>query len=605
MYLLPQPKEWNLTDGTFELSYDGMIQLERRSSITMRNHARMLQKAVQEETGMELNVTVGDWPDAAINFCTDSELGEQEYRILVQETGIRIFASCETGMFYGIQSLIQILKQAGAAIPFMEIHDAPDFPVRGLYYDVTRSRIPTMEYLKHYIDRLAAYKINHFQLYIEHTYLFRGLSEVWRDDTPLTAQEILELDRYCLERHIELVPSIATFGHLYKVLRTKSFRHLCELPEIVDEPFSLVDRMEHHTLDASNPGSLEFAKQLISEYMDLFTTNKFNLCGDETFDLGKGRSRSLAEKIGLQNMYVQFVKELCEFLVENGKVPMFWGDIICKSPELVRELPKETICLNWGYEPDQTDEAIRQLAEAGAVQYCCPGVRGWAQLVNQFRESYDNIRLMCTYAGQYGAQGVLTTDWGDCGHINHPDFGIPGMIYGAAFSWNRNILPFEAINREISRLEYGDRTEQFVDIAAKISNQWGYTWRDIIDYKEHGTGKIAGTEAAEIEIHIDALKKIKKELCMIVPELNQDQKKLVQEYLTAIDGMIQFQLVGDTVHRMRCGSSVTKDVRMCTASGFETWFYYFKREWRKVSREAELAQLQDVINWYADLLREG
>ena len=55
---------------------------------------------------------------------------------------------------------------------------------------------------------MAYYKMNQLQLYIEHTFLFRDFSEIWRDDTPLTAEEIMELDQYCLERGIELVPSL-------------------------------------------------------------------------------------------------------------------------------------------------------------------------------------------------------------------------------------------------------------------------------------------------------------------------------------------------------------------------------------------------------------
>ena len=57
--------------------------------------------------------------------------------------------------------------------------------------------------------------MNQLQLYVEHTYLFRNISELWRDETPLTAEEILKLDAYCQERHIDLVPSLASFGHLY------------------------------------------------------------------------------------------------------------------------------------------------------------------------------------------------------------------------------------------------------------------------------------------------------------------------------------------------------------------------------------------------------
>ena len=72
-------------------------------------------------------------------------------------------------------------------------------PNRGFYHDVTRGRVPKLSFLKKMADRMAYYKMNQLQLYIEHTFLFRDFSEIWRDDTPLTAEEIMELDHYCLE----------------------------------------------------------------------------------------------------------------------------------------------------------------------------------------------------------------------------------------------------------------------------------------------------------------------------------------------------------------------------------------------------------------------
>lgn len=144
-------------------------------------------------------------------------------------------------------------------------------------------------------DILCRYKINQWQLYIEHTYLFRDLSEAWREDTPLTAQEIMELDDYCAARHIELVPSLSTFGHMYRILSTKTCCDLCELPDSEKIPFSYTYAGNHHTLNVSNPDALGFVKGLIDEYRPLFRSSKFNICDDETFDLGKGRSKALAE----------------------------------------------------------------------------------------------------------------------------------------------------------------------------------------------------------------------------------------------------------------------------------------------------------------------
>ncbi len=605
MYLIPKPQKMSYGEGRFDLSYDSTILIEDGCPEAYSSCALSLQSKILDETGFSLTVTKGSSRRAAIVLRTDSSLAAQGYEIEVNQNGVFLSAAEKAGMFYAVQTLVQILQQTGAGIPCLKIQDYPEMPVRGLCYDVSRSRIPTMDYLKKLIDLLAHYKINQFQLYIEHTYLFEGLSEVWRDDTPLSAQDILELDLFCRERNIELVPCMATFGHMYKILRTKEYADLGEFPEQRDDAFGFMARMEHHTIDASRPESLDFVKGLIREYMSLFSSDKFNICGDETFDLGKGRSRKTAEQIGEQQLYVRYIKELCEFVVEQGKTPMFWGDIICKSPELVKELPADTICLSWGYSETQDDDAIRALDAAGARQYCCPGVHGWKHLVNDTFKSYENIRLMCGYARKYHAAGVLNTVWGDFGHVNHPDFDTAGIIYGAAFSWNSEIPSFEEINRQISRLEFGDRSEQFVSLTAEISKNEIFGWQDAVFYKEQRRPAFTEEQLAGSGEAQSALKEIKDRLIGLMPELGIEGRAMIPVYLVAVDGIILLQRLGRALSEIDKKTAVTGSVDYrALARDLENWFFNYKIEWRKVSRESELYQIQDVIFYFADLLRD-
>ena len=170
--------------------------------------------------------------------------------------------------------------------------------------------------------------------------------------------------------------------------------------------------MQHHTIDTTNPESIELVKGMIYEYMQLFSSKQFNFCADETFDLGMGRSKEEAERLGKDRVYIDFVKKLAQFVIDNGRRPMFWGDIIVGFPEMIKELPEGIICLNWGYDPDQSEEPARKIYEAGAIQYCCPGCQGWNQFVTPNRNSYANISRQCEFAKKYGAIGVLNTEIG-------------------------------------------------------------------------------------------------------------------------------------------------------------------------------------------------
>lgn len=606
MYLIPNPQQCVKEEGEYRISYDRKIVIDSSCGEAAWEYALILKKEMEDSLGYAPAITRGNSGKAGITLAEDNTLKPEEYTLEIKSEGIRIVGGTGAGLLYGVQTLRQIVIQEGACVPLLKIRDYPALPNRGFYHDVTRGRIPTLDSLKKLVDKMAFYKLNQLQLYVEHSFLFEGLSEVWRDDTPLTPEDILELDHYCRRRNIELVPSIASFGHLYKVLRTQSFQELCELPNPRCVPFGFVDRMEHHTVDVSNRRSIEFVKKLIEAYLPLFTSKHFNICADETFDLGKGKSKELAEQLGTHKMYLDYVKELCYFLVEKGKTPMFWGDVIREFPEAIRELPPETICLNWGYDRAQKEDAVCALRDAGAIQYCCPGVQGWNRFVNDLDAAYENIKRMCTYAVKYNAQGTLNTDWGDYGHINQPEFGVTGMIYGAAFSWNSDILDKEEMNRQISKIEFRDRTEQIVSLLAQISGQCRFSWWDAIFFME-GKAKPPKRESLlGVNEAVEGLENIAAKLYGHLRELEPSKRKEIKPYFIAIEGMVLLQKLGVVLEAREYGAEPVMKVNASElACGLEEWFYDYKELWRMGSRESELYRIQNVINWYADYLRMG
>ena len=98
------------------------------------------------------------------------------------------------------------------ALPVCTIEDWPDFPCRGVMLDVSRDKVPTLDTLCALADDLAAWKVNHIQLYMEHTFAFRNHGEVWAEASPYTAEDIRRFDAFCRERFIEL-PLSNSFGH--------------------------------------------------------------------------------------------------------------------------------------------------------------------------------------------------------------------------------------------------------------------------------------------------------------------------------------------------------------------------------------------------------
>lgn len=618
MYLLPRPKRIEKRQDFYEIRWNTVITIDEKLSENGCVYAGILQECIRKRAGIECAVVRGKQRDGDIFLTLAPECDAQEYRVHIARDGIAIAGGDGAAVLYGVQTLCQIIAQCGGVLACVEIGDAPDFRCRGYFLDETRGRVLTLPYLKKVADRLSRYKLNQFQLYVEHTYLFRDLTEMWRDDTPLTAEDILELDVYCRKLHIELVPALASFGHLYTLLSTRSHGELCERSGSWETPFSFWDRMDHHTINTTDERALPLIKDMLAEYGALFTSDKFNICADETFDLGCEKSGGTAQRIGKEQMYVGYVRELCDFLDSCGKRVQFFGDIICRKPELISQLPQGTICLTWGYAPEQPVDSCRAMAQAGAVQYLCPGVGGWNQWVNLIENSYRNIVRMCGYGREYHAEGILNTDWGDFGHINHPEFSVPGMIYGAVFSWNQEEIGFDALNRQISRLEYGDVTERIVGIMAEMPAHSLFGWRDAVVYYEqmvHGhvpaheglIPKLFREDAAAADAmvaHAD------QALCGLVTRMKQTAASM-DEQSRALTGLVEiaaeamrlWNQTGAWIVQERCGGAWNREAAFALAGRLERWFMAYKKQWRSVGREGDLHHIAEIVFWYADCLR--
>ena len=631
MYILPKPKKMAETKGEF-LAESGLRIVAESEELKITTGWALpviLKNEWMNFAGVEAEITAGVAGRGDVSLRLINALPAQSYVLSITEDKIEILGRDRAGVGYGIQTLCQIIRNKGALLPALHIEDKPDIAERGFYMDQARGRSFKLETIKKQIDLLSRYKTNQYQLYIEQSFAFRGFSEMWREDSVLTPEEIMELDKYCKDRDIDFVPSLASFGHLYELLRTKSYEDICELENAAGKPFSFWEKMQHHTVNVADERSFEVVKRMLDEYLPLFSSKLVNICADETFDLGKGRSKELAEKIGTDRMYFEFLKKLCEYIVAKGKVPMFWGDIICKFPEFIKELPKETICMAWGYMAEQKDDICKPIAEVGANLYLCPGVCGWNTLINRIDTAYSNIKTLSGYARKYNAIGLLNTEWGDFGHINNPAFAVPGIIYGGVFTWNLDAYSGEAaigkeeLNKAISKIEYGDCTESYLELLEKASlNQIFDWWSCVLLYEgfaeegkfdektaPHGfSSHKALTERLErFKENIEAVDKasgelynLRKELRKAVITMDSSNKAELDKADNAIVGIDIWNKIGRAVV---IPESTSEEDRKLLAEELEIWFMKYKNIYRADSKESLLGRVSKVVFWYADKLR--
>ncbi|MBA3938900.1 MAG: family 20 glycosylhydrolase, partial [Planctomycetes bacterium] len=310
----------------------------------------------------------GDPPEPALN-------GSEAYRLRIDTRRIHLAAHGEAGMRQGLHTLVQLITQYGRRLPCLLIEDAPVFAVRGVMLDVSRDRVPTMAHLLETVDQLAGWKINHLQLYTEHTFAYAGHEEVWREASPLTADEMRTLDAHCRAHGIELAANQNCFGHLASWLKHPRYAPLGEIAPDAEWDFNgLVMRRGPFSLCPGDPRALALVEDLLGQLLPTVAGPLVNIGCDETFDLGQGRSKDEVARRGRAAVYLEFVRAICAVVRRHGKRPMFWADIALEHPEALAELPADLIGLAWGYEPDAPFARwCQQLRAAGREVWVCPG----------------------------------------------------------------------------------------------------------------------------------------------------------------------------------------------------------------------------------------
>jgi hypothetical protein len=358
------------------------------------------------------------------------------YRLTISEGGIVLEASSAAGLFYGHQTLGQLKRLHRDQVPCLHIEDAPELPERGYMLDISRCRVPHMHTLKRLVDLLARFKINQLQLYMEHTFAYPDHPVVWRDSSPLTADDIKELDTYCAERFIELVPNQNSLGHFERWLKHPEYQPYAECPDGFIHPVSGVRKPCGSTL-APSAASADLVEGLYAALLPHFRSRKFNIGCDEPWELGQGIRAEGGLAGNPEDLFFNWLRDRCASVTDAGRTPYFWADVALNYPDRLKELPPGGCAVLWGYEPDHPlDAECGKLRHAGADFIISPGDGSWLSFTGRLDKALPNVRNAATAAAKWGARGILMTHWGDQGHAQPWPTMLPGILLAGAAAWN-------------------------------------------------------------------------------------------------------------------------------------------------------------------------
>ena len=381
------------------------------------------------------------------------------YVVIADSNRIAVIADSATGVFYGAQTVKQLVDGNGATavMRFARIRDWPAMRYRGIHDDLSRGPVPTLEYQKRQIRTFAAYKLNVYSPYYEHTL------EYWSNPlgTPpggtITREQVRELVAYAKNYHIDVIPEQEAFGHLHHLLKWELYAPLAETSH-------------GHVIAPGQPGSMALIKQLFAEIDSLFPSRFIHLGADETFELGRGQTAERVKAEGIGPVYVGFLKEIADSLRYTGKRMLFWGDVAMNHPELVKSLPQDMIAVAWDYGAGSNwDRLITPFRlDVNMETWVAPGVSNWNRVYPNNFVALRNIQGFVRDGQRWGATGVLNTSWDDDGDALF-DQAWYGVLFGAAASWQPGESSIPDFERSYGRVFHGDTTGKIDDAQRKLS----------------------------------------------------------------------------------------------------------------------------------------
>jgi hypothetical protein len=406
----------------------------------------------------------------------------ESYHIKITTSGVEIRAPSSAGLFYGVQTLLQMVEDAGSspALPEVEVHDWPTLAYRAMMMDFSEGESVKVSEVERQIDLLTRFKANQYFFYTEASIEFEGY-DVVNPNGRYTREEVRHVIEYARQRHMDVVPCMELYGHMHNLFRFEKYADL-GLPRYGGE------------FDPRNPRMYQVLDDWIDQTTKLFPSPWYHVGFDEPWSLGK---------IGVEpgkdpfKTFIDVLRHISEKAHEHGKRVLFWADIMqgastfSNHPELIKDIPKGTIACPWIYEVRTNYAAfVEPLAKMNIPTLVTPGVWAWNELFPDYHRSFYNINNLTATGRNYQTLGMINTTWCDSRQTIYR-LQLPGMAFGAAAGWqagpvNTNsffnnycavVYPLAVAAEIAPALEELSSVEEIFEAVLKDGTQYSF-WAD-------------------------------------------------------------------------------------------------------------------------------
>jgi hexosaminidase len=496
--VLPEPQHVSLGDGNY--SFDQLWRLAIGKGVSSQDVAI---ETLQGDLSTRFNVVLGAGGKSAGVLTLkiipgsvevgdaldhgDEELTEEAYRIDMAKDAVTITANASTGLFYGVETFVQLLRPDKGTLWFPQgkIEDWPDMKLRQIYWDDS-AHLDRFDEIKRALKQAAFYKINGLVIKLEGHFQYKSAPAIV-EPYALTPTEFQELTDYGLHYHVQLIPYLDGPAHIAFILKHPEYAGLREYPE------------SNYELCATNPDSY---KLLDGMYQDLLDANKgvkyFYLSTDEPYYLGLAHNSQCneadtAKQFGsVGQMFAKYVDKTATYLHDHGREVIFWGEYPLKIND-ISTLPKYLINGEvYGEDFDRAfhKQGIRQMIftstegeeklfpdyflmpQKGRLHGNYSSVPRVEDMVKKI--SFDSSRQNTTLIGEIDA------GWGDEGI--HPETFWLGYVAGGAAGWHPGSPNPQELMSTFYSLFYGPGAVNINRIYQLMSYQaqfWTDSWDEI------------------------------------------------------------------------------------------------------------------------------
>ncbi len=418
------------------------------------------------------------------------------YILKISGNGAVVISRGEAGLFYGCQTLEQLLEDARnfqRPVPACIITDVPAMTYRAVHFDV-KHHLDHMDYYYRSIDRLARYKINAVIFELEDKLRYRRQPVVGAPQA-VSIDEMAALTRYARRRHIEITPLVQGLGHATFILKHSEYAHLRELPD---------NRWAFCPMDSGT------YKVLFDMYLDAMEATPgsryLHIGGDEIGNIGLcPRCKPYADEHGVMALNNYWFRKVSEFILSHGRVPIFWDDMPLKEADVYRsthdpridrmqaekmwkegeqklqraidEIPKECVYMRWNYSMGTQPGNIIALDwyhRHGLHAMIATAIQSGPAALFPFDQweggvtskGIPAIRSFITLASEKGIDGMLCTAWDD--RSPHMETYWRGFIAAAEYSWSPGGRSLESYDEAYLQKEYGMMMSQYHELYARL-----------------------------------------------------------------------------------------------------------------------------------------